>query len=140
MTTILVKIGEIKRSWHEIDASKHSLGRLATIAAKLLSGKHKPSYTPHMDAGDFAVITNIETVRLTGRKLLQKEYMHYSGYPGGLKRRRMRDVMQKSPEKIIYSAVRGMLAANRLRAKRLKRLKLVKGTTHTFKIDKKADS
>ena len=136
MTTTLVKINEIKRSWHEIDASRISLGRLATEAARLLAGKHKPSYTPHLDAGDFVVVTNIEKVLLTGRKLLQKEYFHYSGYPGGLKRQVLKDVMEKSPEKVIYRAVRGMLATNRLRAKRMKRLKLVKGTAHTFKIDK----
>ena len=139
MTTTLVKINEIKRSWHEIDASRISLGRLATEAARLLAGKHKPSYTPHLDAGDFVVVTNIEKVLLTGRKLLQKEYFHYSGYPGGLKRQVLKDVMEKSPEKVIYRAVRGMLATNRLRAKRMKRLKLVKGTAHTFKIDKQVN-
>ncbi len=137
MTTTLVKVNEIKRGWHEIDASRISLGRLATEAARLLAGKHKAIYTPHLDAGDFVVVTNIENVRLTGRKLLQKEYFHYSGYPGGLKRQVLKDVMEKSPEKVIYRAVRGMLATNRLRAKRMKRLKLVKGTAHTFKIDKK---
>src|SRR3989344_6205272 len=136
MTTTLVKVKEIKRNWHEIDASRISLGRLATEAARLLAGKHKPSYTPHLDAGDFVVVTNIEKVLLTGRKLLQKEYFHYSGYPGGLRRQLLKDVMEKSPDKVIYRAVRGMLATNRLRAKRMKRLKLVKGTAHIFKIDK----
>ncbi|OGE79421.1 MAG: 50S ribosomal protein L13 [Candidatus Doudnabacteria bacterium RIFCSPHIGHO2_01_FULL_46_14] len=137
MTTTLVKVKEIKRNWHEMDASRITLGRLATEAARFLSGKHKPSYTPHLDGGDFVVITNIEKIKLTGRKLLQKEYFHYSGYPGGLKRRPIKNVIEKSPEKVIYRAVRGMLATNRLRAKRLKRLKLVKGTAHNFKIDKK---
>lgn len=137
MTTTLAKVTEIKRSWHEMDASQFRLGRLSTIAARILSGKHKPSYTPHVDGGDFVVVTNIDQIKLTGRKLLQKEYRHYSGYPGGLKRRPLRFVMEKSPEKVIYAAVRGMLAANRLRAGRLRRLKLVKGSSHNFKIDKK---
>jgi len=137
MTTTLVKINEIKRAWHEIDASKISLGRLATEAARLLAGKHKTSFTPNLDAGDFVVVTNIERVKLTGRKLVQKEYFHYSGYPGGLRRRLLKDVLQKTPEKVIYAAVRGMLAHNRQRAGRLKRLKLVKGASHNFKIDKK---
>lgn len=137
MTTTLIKVKDIKRAWHEIDASRISLGRLAGLAAILLSGKHKPSYTPHIDNGDFVVVTNIENVKLTGRKFLQKEYFHYSGYPGGLKRRKMRDVLEKSPQKIIWHAVYGMLAGNRLRAPRLKRLKLVRDAAHNFKIDKK---
>lgn len=136
-TTTLVKISEIKRAWHEIDASRISLGRLASVVAHLLSGKHKPAFTPNLDAGDFVVVTNIEKVRLTGRKLVQKEYFHYSGYPGGLKRRLLKDVLQKTPEKVVYAAVRGMLAHNRQRAGRLKRLKLIKGTSHNYKIDKK---
>ena len=137
MTTTLAKVKEIKRTWHELDASKYNLGRLAALTAKLLSGKHKPSFTPHLDGGDFVVISNVENVKITGRKMLQKEYFHYSGYPGGLKRRKMGDVFAKTPDKVVWRAVRGMLASNRLRTARLKRLKLVKGPTHNFKIDGK---
>ena len=137
MTTTLPKVQELKREWYEVDASKHSLGRLATAVARVLAGKHKANYTPHLGTGDFVVITNIEKVKLTGRKPLQKEYFHYSGYPGGLKRRLLKDVMANSPEKVVYRAVRGMLPTNRLRAGRLKRMKIVKGASHSFKIDKK---
>lgn len=137
MTTTLVKISDIKRHWHELDASKVSLGRLASMAAKLLAGKHKPSYTPHLDAGDFVVIVNVDKLKTTGRKMLQKEYFHYSGYPGGLKRRKMGDVFAITPDRVVWRAVRGMLATNRLRMPRLKRLKLVKGPSHNFKIDRK---
>ncbi len=139
MTTTLIKISEIKRRWHELDATKLSLGRLAALAAKFLIGKHKPSYTPHLDNGDFVVVVNVDKLKTTGRKMLQKEYFHYSGYPGGLKRRKMGDVFAKNPEKIIWKAVYGMLATNRLRMGRLKRLKLVKGTSHKFKIDHKVN-
>lgn len=138
MTTTLAKVKEIQRQWHELDASKQTLGRLAGTAARFLTGKHKPSYTPHLDAGDFVVIVNVEKLKTTGRKMLQKEYFHYSGYPGGLKRRKMGDVFEKTPDKVVWRAVRGMLAPNRLRMARLKRLKLIKGTSHNFKIDRKA--
>lgn len=138
--TYLPAIKDIKRNWHEIDASKFTLGRLATVTAKLLIGKHKPAYTPHMDMGDFVVLTNAEKVKTTGRKLLQKTYFHYSGYPGGLKKRTMGDVMRKTPDKVIWRAVRGMLATNRLRQGRLKRLKIIVGNKHNYKIDKKINS
>ena len=137
MTTTLVKVKEIKRLWHEIDASTISLGRLAAMASRLLVGKHKTSFTPHLDAGDFVVVVNVEKLKVTGRKMLQKKYFHYSGYPGGLKTRTMGDVFQKTPDKVVWRAVRGMLAPNRLRTPRLKRLKLVKGASHNFKIDRK---
>lgn len=137
MKTYLPIIKEIKRSWYEIDASRFSLGRLATQAAKLLRGKHKVTFTPFMDLGDFVVVTNAAKVKLTGRKLLQKQYMRYSGYPGGLKRRKLGDVLATRPEKVIVSAVRGMLPTNKLRARMLLRLKVVSGDSHNYKIDKK---
>ena|SRR3989338_8479048 len=136
-TTYLPKTTDIKREWVEIDASQFRLGRLATVAARLLIGKHRANYTPHMNLGDFVVITNAEKVKTTGRKLLQKTYFHHSGYLGGLSGRKMGDVLAKHPEKILYSAVRGMLPTNRLRRERLGRLKLVVGSEHKFKIDKK---
>lgn len=139
MTTTLAKTKEVKRQWHELDASKQPLGRLAVQAAALLIGKHKPSYTPHVDGGDFVVILNAENPKVTGRKALQKEYFNYSGYPGGLRRQKFEEVLEKNPNRIVWEAVRGMLPDNRLRTARLKRLKLVKGTEHKFKIDKKAN-
>ena len=137
MTTTLAKVKETKREWHELDASKTTLGRLAVQAARLLIGKHKTNYTPHLDAGDFVVIVNADKIKTTGSKLLQKEYFHYSGYPGGLKRRKMSDVMAKTPEKVLWKAIYGMIATNRLRRPRMNRLKILKGTSHTFKIDVK---
>lgn len=137
MKTYLPKVTEIKRQWHEIDAAKFTLGRLATTVATILRGKHKPDFTPHMDLGDFVVVINAKKPKLTGRKLLQKEYFRVSGYPGGLKRRTLREVLEKSPEKVVYQAVRGMLAPNRLRRQMLRRLKIVPAEKHEFKIDKK---
>ena len=137
MTTFLPKQSEIKRQWYEIDASRFTLGRLATRVATVLRGKHKVTFTPHMDLGDFVVVTNADKVKVTGRKLLQKEYFHFSGYPGGIKRKILRDVLQKQPEKVVFHAVRNMLAANRLRRPILKRLKVVRDEKHNFKIDKK---
>ena len=113
------------------------MGRLATRVATVLRGKHKVTFTPHMDLGDFVVVTNADKVKVTGRKLLQKEYFHFSGYPGGIKRKILRDVLQKQPEKVVFHAVRNMLAANRLRRPILKRLKVVRDEKHNFKIDKK---
>lgn len=137
MKTYLPKISVVKRQWYEVDASHYTLGRLATQVAKLLRGKHKAIFTPHMDVGDFVVVTNAKKIKFTGRKLLQKEYIRVSGYPGGLKRRILRDVMEKSPRTVIYEAVRGMLATNRLRSLILKRLKIVPEERHQFRIDKK---
>ena len=137
MATYLPKKSENKRLWHEIDASQFNLGRMATRVATLLRGKHKPTFTPHMDMGDFVVVINAAKVKTTGRKMLQKEYITYSGYPGGIRRRVMRDVLQKHPEKIIIHAVRSMLPTNRLRKLELRRLKVIAGPTHTFKIDRK---
>ncbi|MDP3994092.1 MAG: 50S ribosomal protein L13 [Candidatus Doudnabacteria bacterium] len=135
--TYLPKTSDIKRRWYEIDASKFTLGRLATRVASLLRGKHKASFTPHMDVGDFVVVTNAEKIKLTGRKILQKEYFRFSGYPGGIKREILRDVLKKKPEDVVYRAVRNMLAVNRLRKPILKRLKIVRNDKHNFNIDKK---
>ena len=135
--TYLPKTSDIKRLWYEIDASKFTLGRLATRVASLLRGKHKASFTPHMDVGDFVVVTNAEKIKVTGRKLLQKEYFRFSGYPGGIKREILRDVLKKKPEDVVYRAVRNMLAVNRLRKPILKRLKIVRNDKHNFSIDKK---
>lgn len=132
--THLPKLKDTRRLWHELDASHYTLGRLATRVATLLRGKHKPVFTPHMDLGDFVVVKNAAKVKLTGRKLDQKEYIRYSGYPGGIRREVLRDVMEKRPEQVIIRAVRNMLPTNRLRSAMIKRLKVVAGDKHNFKI------
>lgn len=134
MTTFLPKVTDIKRNWHEIDASQYSLGRLATRVATLLRGKHKATFTPHMDQGDFVVVINAAKVRLTGRKAEQKEYIRYTGYPGGIRRKLLGDVLKKNPERVIWHAVRNMLPVNRLRVPMIKRLKVVADDKHNFKI------
>ncbi len=135
--TFLPKLSAIKRQWHEIDASKFTLGRLATKIATILRGKHKATFTPHMDVGDFVVVINARKVKFSGRKLLQKEYISYSGYPGGVKRKPLREVLAKNPQMVIWHAVRNMLARNRLRKPILRRLKVVSEDKHNFKIDKR---
>ncbi len=137
MKTFLPKPSEIKRQWYEIDASSYTLGRLASRVATILRGKHKAIFTPHMDVGDYVVVINAAKVKLSGRKLLQKEYITFSGYPGGIKRKPLWEVLAKMPEQVIWRAVRGMLPTNRLRKPILKRLKVVASEKHNFKIDKK---
>lgn len=139
MNTFLPKVTEIKRKWHELDASKIPLGRLASHAANLLRGKHKTTYTPHMDIGDFVVVINAKNLKVTGRKLLQKEYIRFSGYPGGIRREKMKDVLAKDPDRIVRQAVRLMLAPTRLRSTILNRLKVIRDDKHNFKIDKRSE-
>ncbi|MBX4205337.1 MAG: 50S ribosomal protein L13 [Candidatus Doudnabacteria bacterium] len=136
MKTFLPKVKEITRSWYEVDASKFTLGRMATRIATILRGKHKATFTPHMDVGDFVVVKNAEKVQFTGRKLEQKKYRRYSGYPGGLYTKTLKERMEKEPEKVIRDAVYNMIDSNRLRKPILRRLKVVRGDKHEFKIDK----
>lgn len=133
-TTYLPKVKDTRRVWHELDASEFTLGRLATRAATLLRGKHKAIFTPHMDLGDFVVVKNASKVKLTGRKLEQKEYIRFTGYPGGIRRKVLRDVLKKDPQWVIIHAVRNMLPTNRLRSVIIKRLKVVPGDKHNYKI------
>jgi large subunit ribosomal protein L13 len=125
------------RTWHEVDASKASMGRVATEIANFLRGKHKRDFTPHMDMGDFVVATNVDKLKFTGRKVEQKKYYHHSGYLGGLKTKSLKDELQRRPENVLRVAVREMLDDVKFRKKLLSRLKIVSGPTHTFKIDKK---
>jgi len=136
MKTFIPKTTEIKRIWYEADASKFVLGRLATRVATILRGKHKVTFTPHMDVGDFVVIKNAEKVKFTGRKLEQKEYHKFSGYPGGLHTKKLSERMAVEPEKVIRDAVYNMVDSNRLRKHILRRLKIVKGDKHEFQVDK----
>ncbi len=124
---------EIPRKWYLIDASGIPLGRLASVIAVLLRGKHKPDFTPHVDMGDFVVVVNAEKVELTGKKWDQKIYYRHSGYPGGLKATPYRVLKQKKPEFIIWKAVKGMLPKNRLARKQLRHLKVYRGPDHPHK-------
>ncbi len=136
MKTFLPKTSEIKRAWYEADASKFTLGRLATRIATILRGKHKVTFTPHMDVGDFVVVKNAEKIRFTGRKLDQKQYYRFSGYPGGIYKKSLKERMEKEPEKVIRDAVYNMVDKNRLRKDIMRRLKVVKGDKHTYNIEK----
>lgn len=136
MKTFLPKTSEIKRAWYEADASKFSLGRLASRVAVILRGKHKVSFTPHMDVGDFVVVKNAEKVKLTGRKLEQKTYYRFSGYPGGIRSKKLSERMEHEPDKVIRDAVYNMIDSNRLRKQILRRLKIVSGDKHEFPVQK----
>jgi large subunit ribosomal protein L13 len=112
----------IERKVHKIDAADESVGRLGTRIALILRGKNKPEYTPNIDSGDIVEVTNIKKLKFTGKKLNQKKYFHYSGYPGGLKTKKMSDVYTVSPGEVLERAVKQMLPANRLRNGMMKRL------------------
>ncbi len=127
----------VTRSWHEIDASGNSMGRIATQIANFLRGKHKRDFTPHMDMGDFVVAVNIDKMKFTGRKIDQKKYYHHSGYLGGLKTKTLKDEIVRSPETVLRKAVFSMLDEVKFRKTMMSRLKVVKGTSHSYKIDKK---
>ncbi len=136
MKTFLPKTKDIKRDWYEADASKFTLGRLASKVAVVLRGKHKVTFTPHMDVGDFVVVTNADQVMLTGRKLTQKKYHHYSGYPGGIRTKTLQDRLKTEPDRVIRDAVYNMIDSNRLRKHILRRLKVVNTDKHEFPIEK----
>ena len=130
MKTFSAKPQDVERSWFVVDAQDQTLGRLATRIATVLRGKHKPSYTPHVDCGDYVVVVNADKVRVTGRKLDQKIYYRHSGYPGGLKSVTLRRQLEIFPERVLEAAVRGMLPKNRLGRKMFKKLKVYAGPTH----------
>lgn len=130
MSTYMARPADVTRKWYVIDAAGQPLGRVATAAATLLRGKHKPIYTPHIDTGDYVVIINADEVVLTGRKLDQKIYFRHSGYEGGLKRTVYRQLMAKKPEFAMEKAVRGMLPHNRLGRAMFKKLKVYRGGEH----------
>lgn len=121
---------EESREWFVVDATGQNLGRLATQIAAVLKGKHKPIYTPGMDCGDFVIVVNADKVHVTGRKLDQKLYYRYSGYPGGLAEISLRDQLAKHPERVIEAAVKGMLARNKLRNQLIRKLKVYAGPQH----------
>lgn len=130
MRTYVPKADEIDRKWVVVDASDKVLGRLATEVSRILRGKNKPEYTPHLDTGDFVVVINAENVRLTGNKEEQKNYYRHSGRPGSLHTTSLKAMREKSPERVIRHAVKGMLPKNRLGRKLLKKLKVYAGSEH----------
>jgi large subunit ribosomal protein L13 len=128
--TYSAKQEDIERAWWVVDATDRTLGRLASEIAQVLRGKHKPTFTPHVDCGDYVVVVNAEKIRVTGQKLDQKMYYRHSGYPGGLKTINLRDQLAKRPERVIESAVRGMLPKNRLGRRIRAKLKVYAGPDH----------
>jgi large subunit ribosomal protein L13 len=134
--TFQPKPGDIKRQWHVIDATDVVLGRLASQAAQLLRGKHKPVYAPHVDTGDFVIIVNAAKVALTGAKRENKIAYRHSGYPGGLSSTAFGDLLEKDPRKAIEKAVWGMLPKNRLGRQVLKKLKVYSGPNHPHQAQK----
>ncbi len=136
MITPVVKEKDIKKNWYLIDATDMVLGRLATQVARILTGKNKPEYVDYIDIGDFVIVTNVEKIKMTGNKLTDKMYYHHTGYPGGIKQASAKDVMKKHPERILMEAVKGMLPNNKLRAPRLKKLKVVVGSEHQYAAQK----
>ena len=141
MKTYSQKPSEISRRWVLFDASELPLGRLSTMIATHLTGKYKPTYTPHMDGGDYVIVINASNVVVTGNKEEDKIYYHHSGFPGGIKDATLKEVREKFPERIIEEAVKGMLPKNKLQAERLKRLRIFAGSdlSHTAQTPEKVE-
>ena len=129
-TTYIAKKGEIQRQWYIIDAANKPLGRIAAEAAKLLRGKHKPTFTPNQDTGDHVIILNAKDVVLTGRKLDQKIYRHHTGYIGNMKETSARNMLENNPEKAMMLAIKGMLPKNRLGRQMINKVRIYSGNEH----------
>ena len=134
--TYIPKAAEITQDWYLVDASGQNLGRLATQIASILLGKHKPNFTPGMDTGDYVVVVNTEQVQVTGKKLQEKFYYRHSIYPSGLTETSLRDQLQRHPDRVIRSAVWGMLPHNKLGRQLIKKLKAYKGPDHPHEAQK----
>lgn len=130
MRTYVAKKETVQQRWYLVDAQGRVLGRLAARLAPILQGKHKPTYTPHVDTGDFVVVVNAEKIRVTGSKLTQKMYQRYSGYPGGLKERSLEVMLARHPERVLERAVRRMLPKTKLGDKMFRKLKVYAGPDH----------
>ena len=131
MKTYSQKASEIKREWWVIDASSMPLGKLAVVIADKLMGKSKVTYTPHIDNGDYVVVTNAKNLVVTGDKMVDKKYYRHSGYPGGIKELKLEEVIEKDASRAIREAVKGMLPKNKLAADRMARLRVFDGAEHT---------
>ncbi|SKC35325.1 LSU ribosomal protein L13P [[Eubacterium] yurii] len=136
MKCYIQKPSEVQRKWHLIDAEGKTLGRLSTEIAKLLRGKHKVTFTPHVDGGDYVVVINADKIEVTGKKRDNKVYRHHTGYIGGLKEINFKKLQEKKPEEIIRLSVSGMLPKNKLRAPMMKRLRIFAGSEHTHQAQK----
>ena len=130
MKTFSAKPADVRRDWYVVDAEGKTLGRLSTEIARRLRGKHKPEYTPHVDTGDYIIVINAEKVRVTGNKLQQKMYHHHTGYIGNLKSITLEKQLQKRPEHVIETAVRGMMPKNKLGRAMFKKLRVYAGSEH----------
>lgn len=139
MKTYSLKAKEVERRWHVVDAEGRLLGRLASEVAQLLRGKHRPTFTPHMDNGDFVIIVNAAKIKVTGDKLRQKIYYRHSGYPGGLKETSLARMLETRPERVLQAAVKGMLPHNRLSRRILRHLKVYGGPEHPHEAQVNAD-
>ena len=136
MSTFMAKPSEVERKWYVIDATGKTLGRLAVQVADLLRGKNKPTFTPHVDCGDFVIVTNVEKMVLTGKKLEQKYYYHHTGYIGHMKSVRYDTLMATKPEMALELAVKGMIPANTIGRKAMTRLRVYKGAEHKHEAQK----
>ncbi|MEW6182413.1 MAG: 50S ribosomal protein L13 [Bacillota bacterium] len=136
MQTFVAKPGEFERKWYVLDAAGKPLGRLATEAARVLRGKHKPIFTPHVDTGDHVIVINADKVVLTGNKLQNKFYVRHSGYPGGLKMVNYATLMKTKPELAVRKAITGMLPHNRLGSRMAEKLKVYRGPEHPHQAQK----
>ena len=136
MKTYQANAQDRERGWYVVDAGGKTLGRLATQIANVLRGKHKPTYTPHVDVGDFVIVVNAEKIAVTGDKREKKLYWRHSGYPGGIRSRTLGDLLEKRPEEVIRKAVKGMLPRNRLARQQLRKLKVYAGPEHPHRAQK----
>lgn len=130
MRTYMAKPAEVERKWYVVDATDISLGRLSTVVASILRGKNKPTYTPHVDTGDYVIVVNAEKIQLTGKKATDKLYARHSGYPGGLTQVSAGDMRKNKPERLIETSIKGMLPKNSLGRKQAKKLFVYAGPDH----------
>lgn len=135
-TTFMANAGNIERKWFVVDAEDQTLGRLAAEVAKVLRGKHKPTFTPHVDTGDYVIVVNAAKVKLTGKKLIQKTYFRHSGYPGGAKFTQAGHMLETRPERVVEMAVRGMLPKNKLGEQMYRKLSVYAGAEHPHQAQK----
>ncbi len=136
MKTFMANPQNVERKWYVVDATGHTLGRLASEVAKILRGKHKPTFTPHVDTGDHVIIINADKVKLTGKKLEQKYYRWHTGHPGGLKEIKYKDLMATKPELALSLAIKGMLPKNTLGRQMLKKVRIYAGEQHNHEAQK----
>lgn len=135
-TTFMANAGNIERKWFVVDAEGQTLGRLAAEVAKVLRGKHKPTFTPHVDTGDYVIVVNAAKVKVTGKKLVQKTYFRHSGYPGGAKFTQLGHMLENRPERVVEMAIRGMLPKNKLGEQMYRKLNVYAGAEHPHQAQK----